>query len=238
METLKLFTLIWADHLVRIALFSGGIYYYFWRWRITQTKHLRIQRMEPTSADAWRELRQSLVSSVIFATLLTLVMRDLEYSGTRIYWSWRDYGLTWFLLSLPTLVILHDTYFYWMHRSIHHPKLYNWIHSLHHESRNPTPFAVYSFQATEAVLESLWIIPVLIFLPIHIGILVLYTMITFGVNAMAHSGVEVFPNWCRQHWLLKYLNYSTYHNDHHRRGRGNYSFYFSWWDRVMGTLKE
>jgi sterol desaturase/sphingolipid hydroxylase (fatty acid hydroxylase superfamily) len=38
--------------------------------------------------------------------------------------------------------------------------------------------------------------------------------------------------------VLGWLNRSTFHNDHHRLFRGNYGLYFTFWDRVMGTLRE
>ncbi|WP_373997022.1 sterol desaturase family protein [Duganella vulcania] len=39
-----------------------------------------------------------------------------------------------------------------------------------------------------------------------------------------------------KHWLGRWINTSTAHNTHHARGRYNYSWYFLFWDRMMGTL--
>ncbi|PKA16131.1 sterol desaturase family protein, partial [Leptospira haakeii] len=37
------------------------------------------------------------------------------------------------------------------------------------------------------------------------------------------------------HPVLKWINTSTHHNLHHQKFHGNYSLYFNFWDKVMGT---
>lgn len=51
-----------------------------------------------------------------------------------------------------------------------------------------------------------------------------------------HLGYELFPRAMSKHWLGRWINTSTAHNTHHARGRYNYSWYFLFWDRMMGTL--
>jgi Delta7-sterol 5-desaturase len=40
------------------------------------------------------------------------------------------------------------------------------------------------------------------------------------------------------HPLGRRLNTSIYHNQHHESFHGNYSLYFTFWDRWCGTLRE
>ena len=38
-----------------------------------------------------------------------------------------------------------------------------------------------------------------------------------------------------QHRTIGWITATTHHNLHHSRIEGNYAFYFTWWDRLMGT---
>ena len=52
------------------------------------------------------------------------------------------------------MILLHDTYFYWAHRAMHHPKIYRHVHLVHHLSQNPSPWAAFAFHPFEAVIEA------------------------------------------------------------------------------------
>ncbi len=70
--------------------------------------------------------------------------------------------------------------------------------------------------------------------PLHETVLFLFLAIMIVRNAMGHSGVEFHPRW----WVdspLDIFTTVTHHDLHHQRTHGNYSLYFTWWDRWMGT---
>ena len=69
---------------------------------------------------------------------------------TQMYWRIDERGWGWFSLSVVCAILLHDTYFYWTHRMMHHPKLFRWFHRTHHLSHNPTPWTAYAFDPLEA----------------------------------------------------------------------------------------
>ncbi len=48
---------------------------------------------------------------------------------------------------------VQDTYYYWAHRVMHHPRLFSWMHAGHHRSRQPTPFASFAFDPAEALVQ-------------------------------------------------------------------------------------
>jgi sterol desaturase/sphingolipid hydroxylase (fatty acid hydroxylase superfamily) len=48
-------------------------------------------------------------------------------------------------------------------------------------------------------------------------------------------GYEFFPKGWASHPITKWINTSTHHNLHHQKFLGNYSLYFNFWDRIMGT---
>ena len=43
--------------------------------------------------------------------------------------------------QLPATLLLVETLFYWSHRSLHHPKIYKYVHKKHHEYKAPHAFA-------------------------------------------------------------------------------------------------
>lgn len=49
-------------------------------------------------------------------------------------------------------VLFTDIHFYFIHRSLHHKSIYKYIHKIHHESKNPTPFSGLSFHYIESIL--------------------------------------------------------------------------------------
>ncbi len=133
------------------------------------------------------------------------------------------------------MVLLHDAYFYWTHRLMHLPKIFKWVHQLHHHSDNPTPWAAFSFHPLEAVI-SIGIIPLIVLsIPCHPFALYLFlTYMTF-ISVIGHLGYEIFPQSFMNSKIGKWQNTSTNHNIHHQLSRTNFGLYFSWWDRIMGT---
>ena len=50
-------------------------------------------------------------------------------------------SLTEILFQIVCFMLTDDFFFYWGHRLLHHPKLYPYIHKLHHEHYNPLAFS-------------------------------------------------------------------------------------------------
>jgi lathosterol oxidase len=53
-----------------------------------------------------------------------------------------------------------------------------------------------------------------------------------------HLGYELYPCGFSKHWFGRWINTSVNHNLHHKHFSGNYGFYFLFWDRWMGTIRE
>lgn len=232
---------IWARIAYYISLrylfFAGGAYLLFYvllRSRLLQQK---IQQVFPKNQRILMEVLYSVQTTVIFSTIFLLVVVVFR-PYTNLYASVSDYGLIYYLFTIPVMFLLHDTYFYWMHRVIHHPKLFRHIHLVHHQSTNPTPLAAYSFHFTESILEGM-IIPIIAFtLPVHPSALILFLFGQFVINVYGHLGFELFPRGFQRTRIGKWINTSVAHNQHHKHFQGNYGLYFLFWDRWMGTLRE
>ena len=58
----------------------------------------------------------------------------------------------WLCLFAFCVPIVHEVHFYCVHRLIHIPVLYRWIHSVHHNSVNPSPWSSLSMHPVEHLL--------------------------------------------------------------------------------------
>ncbi len=190
-----------------------------------------------------RELKNSLLTIVVFVAVDLFIYHDsdktLQTSTFKIYSDFSAHGgILYFLFITFFIFVLEDTYFYWMHRTVHSPKLYKYIHKVHHDSIDTTPFTSYSFHPLEAALEIVpmgMIMVLAYFFPVHILALVIWQILGIALNVLGHSGYELFPSYWNKYWFLKWKLPSTHHNMHHERFNGNYGLYFIWWDRIMGT---
>lgn len=59
----------------------------------------------------------------------------------------------WYLVGLAFLLpVIHEAHFFLIHRLIHLPVLYKWVHSVHHNSVNPSPWSSLSMHPVEHLL--------------------------------------------------------------------------------------
>jgi lathosterol oxidase len=220
---------------LRYALFAGvawllGYVLFHRRWF-----HRKIIARMPESSEVWREVRYSALSVVIFAAVGGITVVAIKLGWTRMYQPIDKHGWLWFWLSIAGAVFLHDAYFYWTHRLMHHPRLFRVFHRVHHLSHNPSPWASYAFSAPEALVQGL-IFPLTVALipmhPLAFGIFMVWQIV---FNVIGHTGYEYNPARFMDSWVRHFLNTPTNHIVHHEKLRGNYGLYFNFWDRLMGT---
>jgi len=212
------------------------IFYIVLRRRLASGK---IQAKFPGWKDYGRELFFSSMSIVIFALPpLILIQNNHLRPYTTYYGHIALHGWVYFFAVFPLMFLIHDTYFYWTHRLIHHPKLFRWFHLVHHRSTNPSPWAAYAFHPLEAFLESLIFVIFLFTIPMTIAHLSVFFVMSLLYNVYGHLGFELYPAGFHRHWLGRWINTSVSHNLHHHYFKGNYGLYFLFWDRAMGTMRE
>jgi lathosterol oxidase len=215
----------------------GFLIYYVIRAKSVNYK--KIQQRTPAVKDYLREIVFSAITISIFA-LVPLIMLDIPSiaSTTTVYKNISDRGWIYFFLAFPLMFILHDAYFYWMHRLIHHKKLFRAVHLLHHKSTNPSPWAAYAFHPLEAIAEAGIFIVFVYTMPVHKLHILIFFFLMIVYNVYGHLGYELYPANFNRHWLGKWINTSVSHNQHHQYFKGNYGLYFTFWDRMMGTLRN
>jgi len=222
-------------NVLRYVVFAGGAHKLFHTRPPKWSKGRKISRRPLQKKQARRDFKYSLISIGVFGLVGLVVLLFHQLGWTQIYMEVDAMGWTWFLLSIPLMLIIHDAYFYWTHRLMHHRKLFSAVHKTHHLSRDPTPLTSYAFHPWEAIVEA-GIVPLLaLTLPVHRWALVAFATLQFIYNVIGHLGYEFYPRWFIRSPLAKIFNTTTHHHQHHQKVKCNYSLYFNWWDRLMKT---
>jgi sterol desaturase/sphingolipid hydroxylase (fatty acid hydroxylase superfamily) len=151
------------------------------------------------------------------------------------YGPWRTFGdhpvwLIGFGLLLPAF---HELHFYCIHRLIHVPFLYKHVHSVHHQSINPTPWSSLSMHPIEHLLywsDSL----IHLVLPSH-PLLLLYHLNITGTGAVVgHVGFDKIEvgdeRGVDTHAYAHYL--------HHKYFRVNYADGTTALDKLFGSWHD
>jgi len=216
-------------------LFAGGLWLTFW---VALRRPLRRRRIL-ARVPGWRqmswEVLYSLRSMFIFGLMGGFLSFAIASGWTRMYWRVERHGWGWFALSIVLMVLIHDTYFYWTHRLMHHRRLFRLVHRTHHRSTSPSPWAAYAFSPYEAAIQA-GIAPLVLFtLPVHPTAFFLFMIWQISFNVFGHCGYEIFPRWFLRCWLGRLLNTPTHHALHHEAFRANFSLYFNVWDGLLGT---
>jgi Delta7-sterol 5-desaturase len=234
MEILEIWLIVWGFDTARYLIGVGSVALILYKVCGRFSAHRKIQTKTATTKDLTREVGYSILTTAVYSTV-ALATLELEHQGyIRHYDDIATYPLWYTAVSLPWVLIMHDAYFYWVHRLMHWRPLFRLFHLVHHRSHTPTTWAAYSFAPGEAVLMAMFVPLYAIVFPIHDTVLFVFLGIMIVRNAMGHSGVEFHPRW----WVdspLDIFTTVTHHDLHHQRARGNYGLYFTWWDRWMKT---
>lgn len=234
-EMIKFMEDIFTIQILRYFLLAGIpflIVYIFFSHRFINAK---IQKRNAVSTDFIREILYSIQTTFIFSIIGFIIFESPLKKYTQIYTEINKFGWWWIIGSTLVGLIIQDTYFYWMHRTLHHKLLFKHTHLLHHKSSNPSPWASYSFHFFEAWTEGAVLLIISILIPIHPISVLLFTIISFIINVYGHLGYEIAPRWFRDSFLFTITVSSVYHNLHHSKFNGNYGLYFRMWDRIMKT---
>lgn len=231
---------IWLQSLtnisVRYFLLASATFLIFYILFPKVFERIKIQKKFPKKENYYRDIGYSVISMLIFATMAYICFTALKPYNTINYGEISNpYG---YALSFVWMFFLHDTYFYWCHRAMHHPLLYRKVHLIHHKSTNPSPWTAYAFHPLEAILEA-GIIPLVAFtIPVHRTAFFMFMLFQIIYNVYGHLGYELFPKNFHKTWIGKWVNTSVAHNQHHKSFFGNYGLYTLIWDRWFGTVRE
>jgi len=139
----------------------------------------------------------------------------------------------WLAFLCLIVPVIHEFHFFCIHRLIHTPLLYKWVHSVHHNSINPSPWSSLSMHPVEHLFYFSTILYHLI-LPSH-PLIAIYQLHVAGFGAVpGHVGfdkVEVTDATAVDtHAYIHYL--------HHKYFEVNYGDGLIPIDRWIGTFHD
>ena len=137
------------------------------------------------------------------------------------------------VIGVGILTIWNEVHFYVIHRIMHHRFMMRHIHFIHHKSRIPTVFSVYSFHWIEALLLSTVPLTIVPFIPFSILAVFSYPIVSILLNFAGHCNYR-FGSGTGDKWKLL----GTHHNDHHKKGRENYGFALHVLDKIFSSKTE
>ncbi|NBC97337.1 MAG: fatty acid hydroxylase family protein [Deinococcus-Thermus bacterium] len=229
-EAILLFAFLWgASYAAHLALYFGqGALLHRINARNPQR---RIQADRDGGARARVEIAQFVKSLSVTSGCLAGGM-FLQIQGWT-FWPARDPGWAGGLAMLVVSILLYDAWFYWGHRLMHTRRLYR-HHVWHHRSVAPTVWSNYSDTLADAfAMQSFYLVaPVL--LPIPPAVLALHRLLDHVNGQIGHAGFEYFAD--RSTRFPSPMVCTTFHDQHHAHFRYNYANFFSFWDRLCGTL--
>lgn len=139
------------------------------------------------------------------------------------------------ITQIMFFMIVEDFFFYWSHRLLHDPRIYQFIHKRHHDYVDPISIAAEYAHPIENVLANM--IPTsmgmhLLGNKVHFVTWMMWLVIRIFETADGHSGYEFSWSPFR---LLPLSGSARYHDFHHTHNTGNYGSFFTYWDTLMST---
>ena len=239
MEIIKQILITIPKGFMQAVLFNGTFitiaYVLIWKIFKKRFQNWRIQVKERVNAKQIKtELKNAFFTLLVGVTFSSIILYLSTKGYTKIYTNIFDYSPLYAVGSFFMFMLIDDTWFYWCHRLLHHPKIYRYVHAVHHENIDVNPFTSVSFHWIEPFLLTSWIFPVAFFVPTYAPILGLIQLWGLLDNIKSHLGYEFFPTNFNKSWL-RFIISSTHHNMHHSKFKGNYGNHFRFWDRLLGT---
>lgn len=221
----------------RYYLVAGVAFVVFWRWGREGWRAHRVLGRDPVPATMVHDLHWSTATVLIFATVGVGVYFGGQAGVFRRVddLSQLPGGVAWAVLSVPALLVLQDTYFYWTHRAMHHPRLYPLLHRVHHEARTPSPWTAYAFAVPEALVHAAFVPLAWLVLPLHELSVFAFLLVMITRNVQGHLSLELNRRGFTRHPLWGTLTTTTHHALHHEHAAFDFGLYFTFWDRWMGT---
>ena len=163
-DVIKVLSLDWALEMLGVNMILTFVWYQTWELplyisrrqgnnfkynhKFPQDKKSRFFWFRNQTVD--NMLRSMLIGVPVWSLLQILML--WSFANGYISWLTPSENPIWLAFMVLIVPIIHDFHFYCIHRLIHFPFLYKWIHSVHHKSVNPSPWSSLSMHPIEHLL--------------------------------------------------------------------------------------
>lgn len=218
----------------RYFIVAGLFYFIFYLWFPEKFEVRKINKKKYKKGQLQKEIKWSLITSILFALSGTITVILWQKGFTKIYLKIDHYGWWYLPFSLLLFMLLQETYYYWLHRWMHRPQVFKIVHKIHHESLIASPFTAFSFHPIEGLLQAIFLPVMLMILPMHyFVIIILLTIMTFS-SVVNHLDIEIYSKDAKN-TFRKWVIGATNHSLHHQFFKCNYGLYFTFWDKIKKT---
>jgi sterol desaturase/sphingolipid hydroxylase (fatty acid hydroxylase superfamily) len=204
-------------------------------WQLEKWKQRKLIDKKYKPGQLKKEIAWSTVTASLFAVIgaLTILLWQMGY--TKVYTRIDLYGWFYLPLSLVIALFIQETYYYWIHRWMHHPSVFRLVHKVHHDSNTTSPFTSFSFHPLEGLLQAIVLPGILLFLPLHPVVILINLLIMTFSSVINHLNIEVYPEHFHNHKLGRWLIGASHHALHHKQFKFNFGLYFTFWDKMGNT---
>ncbi|OJD31650.1 c-5 sterol desaturase [Diplodia corticola] len=223
-QALSLFLITWIFGLVVYFLCATFSYVFvFDKATFAHPKYLKNQ----ISLEIAQTMRSMPIMSIFTTPFFVLEVRGFSkmYDATQT-----GPGMWYDMIQFPFFIIFTDFCIYWIHRWLHHPKVYKYLHKPHHKWIMPSPFASHAFHPLDGFAQSL---------PYHVFPFI------FPLQKFAYVALFAFVNiWTVMIHDGEYIaespviNGAACHTMHHLYFNYNYGQYTTLWDRLGGSYRK
>lgn len=222
----------------RYFLIAGFFHVWFYLYKKEKWKNRRLSAKTTNKKQFLTEVKWSAITSVIFAFAGSLTAFLWQKGYTQIYLSGNEYPLWYMPVSLLVSMLVHETYYYWLHRWMHQPKVFKLLHKVHHDSNTTSAWTAFSFHPLEGLLQAIILPLTIMVLPMHVYVLLFQlTIMTFS-SVINHLEIETYPAGFHRHFIGKWLIGATHHSLHHKQFKYNFGLYFTFWDKWKKTESQ
>ncbi|KAK2077821.1 hypothetical protein QBZ16_004669 [Prototheca wickerhamii] len=231
-DALSPFVQSWLRNWIMVAILYyvlGGVWVYYTYYAFGD--QLFKPGEIPTFAAVLEQMRVASMAMPLYALLPACNEFFIEKGWTLVYSRVSDYGLAWHVVNFWVYMICVEYFVYWSHRLLHDIKWgYRWLHHIHHKYNKEhtlSPFAGLAFNPVDGILQAVPYTFMLFFTPMHS---LTHELMLFGTGIWTNN---IHDNI---HGKVDPVMGARYHTIHHTMYNKNYGHYFTFVDRLHGTL--
>ena len=219
----------------RYVILNGLFHIYFYVWKRKEWELRKLNKVNYSKKQFKTELGWSVMSALIFSIAGVIVTLLWQKGLTSVYLNINDHSLWWFPTSIIIAMFIHETYYYWLHRFMHHPKIFKKVHKVHHDSKTTSVWTAFSFHPIEGFCEAIAIPLLIIFLPMHVYVVIFLLSVMSVSAAINHLDIEIYPRNILGNFIGNNFIGATHHSHHHKLYKYNFGLYFTFWDKWIKT---